>query len=60
MVFPPTDVVESPAMITMFLRRHNHPLKILLLILAARRRRIRHLPAEIWELVYTELINMEF
>jgi Leucine-rich repeat (LRR) protein len=35
----------------------HHPLKILLLVLSARRRRIRHPPAEIWNLVFEEFLQ---
>ena len=57
-VFPPADVVEAgmPA-IREFLLAHYHPLKILLLILAARRRRMRHLPAELWVLIREEFFS---
>jgi len=53
--FPPKDVVEQgmPA-IKAFLLTHHHPLKMLYLILSARRRRMRHPPAELWALIRDE------
>jgi len=57
LVFPPASITcQGMATITAFLLRHNHPLKTLLLVLAVRRRRLRPLPPELWEL----LIRDEF
>ncbi len=53
---PPTAILKQglPA-IRATLLRHHYPLKILLLILGARRRRTRHLPAELWALLRDHL-----
>lgn len=40
-----------------FLFQHHHPLKMLLLILAARRCRMRHLPPELWVLIRDEFLS---
>lgn len=59
LVFPPEEVrhLGIPA-VRNYLLRHNHPLKMFLLILAARRRRIRHLPAELWVLMLEEYFDV--
>jgi hypothetical protein len=41
-----------------FLLNHNHPLKILLLVLAARRHRMRHPPSEVWQLMHDEFLRL--
>jgi len=46
LVFPPCGDGDLQA-IRMFLLAHHHPLKILLLVLGAHRRRIRHPPPEL-------------
>lgn len=52
LVFPPMYVKRfSLTAVREFLLEHNEPLKMLLLILSARRRRVCHLPAELWVLM---------
>jgi hypothetical protein len=47
--FPPTNVMnQSMSKIKEFIWRHHTPIKILFLILGARRRRMRRPPAEVW------------
>jgi hypothetical protein len=43
----------TPA-IKAFLLMHHYPLKVLVLIIFARCRRMRHLPPELWELICDE------
>jgi hypothetical protein len=56
-VFPPACTMDEglPAIKAFLLNRH-HPLKMLLLALAARRRRMRHLPPELWMLIRDEFL----
>jgi len=54
---PPAVVDEGFSAIRAFLVAHNYPLKILFLILTARRRRMRCLPAELWVLLRDEFFK---
>jgi hypothetical protein len=55
---PPVAVVRQgmPAIET-FLLAHYPQVKMMFLVLAARRRRMRHLPAELWVLIHNEFHN---
>jgi hypothetical protein len=58
LAFPPMNVVRhGMRAIKKFLFVHHHPLKMLFLILAARRRRMRHLPPELWVLIRDEFLS---
>jgi hypothetical protein len=47
--FPPTNVMtQSTSTIKEFIWRHHTPIKILFLVMGARRRRMRRPPAEVW------------
>ncbi len=57
LVFPPASISgEGMPAIKAFLLMHHQPLKSLLLILSARRRRMRHLPPELWVLIRDEFL----
>jgi len=59
MTFPPMDVLrKGSTAVKAFLLAHHHPLKILYLITSARRRRIRHLPAELWMLLSDDFLPL--
>jgi len=58
LVFPPARIIRQGMPATKaFLLLCHHPLKILLLILAARRCRLRHPPPELWELIHNEFLS---
>jgi hypothetical protein len=58
LVFPPQSVAEQGlAVIKQFMHTHYGPPKLLMLILIARRRCVRHLPDEIWQMTLDEFIT---
>jgi len=55
MEFPPIDVVKRGMHATRaYMQAHGCRLRMLILIMASRRRRLRHVPAELWVLIRDE------
>jgi len=55
MIFPPSHIAQrSPATVKTFLLAHHHPLKMLIMIMAARRRHMQRPSAELWVLIRDE------
>jgi len=58
--FPPASIVsvdQGVSTIKTFLLAHHNALKIMMTILAARRRHMRHPPPELWVLIRDEFFS---